>query len=171
MAAKPKSRSTCTPEMVDLLCEGLSIGWPLATMCMAFTGRNARALETFRENNPELAAEMEAVKSFPGLRTVYCWMDYDEKVAEHIRMAREVGEDVIAADCLAIVDETPPTTATGGTDSGFVQHQKLRAWTRMQLLAKWNPKKYGEKVEQTIQGGDKPLQIDGVRFTVVDPKG
>lgn len=142
---KPRDGRGCTEEMVDLIVDALESGKPLAVLC--------------REDG------------MPGLRTVYDWMAADEAVAKRIQQAREVGEDVIAAGCLEIVDETPPPTAAGGTDSGFVQHQKLRVWTRLQLLAKWNPKRWGEKVEQTIQGGDKPLQIDGVRFTVVDPKG
>lgn len=164
------SRSTYSKKIADLICEALSIGWPLATMCMAFNGRNPAALEHFRAQQPDLAKAIEAAGEFPGQRTVYGWMEANDEFAKAMQAARDAGEDVIAADCLSIVDEVPPTTATGGTDSGFVQHQKLRAETRLKLLAKWNPKRWGEKVETTIQGGEKPLQIDGVKFVVVDPK-
>jgi hypothetical protein len=42
----------------------------------------------------------------------------------------------------------------GSVDNGDVADKKLRIWTRMQLLAKWSPNKYGEKLDVTT-GGDK----------------
>ena len=35
-----------------------------------------------------------------------------------------------------------------------VQRSKLRAWARLQLLAKWQPKKYGDKLELTGDGSN-----------------
>jgi hypothetical protein len=34
----------------------------------------------------------------------------------------------------------------GGIDGGDVQNRKLRIETRLKLLAKWDPKRYGERV-------------------------
>jgi hypothetical protein len=40
-----------------------------------------------------------------------------------------------------------------------VQRSKLRIETRLKLLAKWNPKKYGERV--AVAGdADSPLKVD-----------
>jgi hypothetical protein len=33
-----------------------------------------------------------------------------------------------------------------------VANRKLRIYTRLQLLAKWNPKRYGDRVEVEHQG-------------------
>ena len=44
-------------------------------------------------------------------------------------------------------------------DSAFVQWQKNRVELRLKLLAKWNPRKYGDK---TFVAGDKenPVQTE-----------
>ena len=75
--------------------------------------------------------------------------------------ARETGEEVIAQECLAIADDgtndwmeyqvTEYTTAYR-LNGEHVQRSKLRIDTRLKLLAKWNPKKYGDKVENYISG-------------------
>lgn len=137
-------KSTKSDDKVEAICQRLSKGEPLASIC--------------RDNG------------MPGLSTVYDWMASDDAVAGRIARARDEGEEAIAAGCLEIADERPPTTAAGGTDSGYVQHQKLRIWTRLELLKKWNPKKWGDKVENTIQGGDKPLQVQAIKMVVVDPQ-
>jgi hypothetical protein len=47
----------------------------------------------------------------------------------------------------------------GQVDSGSVQHAKLRIETRLKLLAKWNPKTWGDRVTQEISGPDgSPVQ-------------
>jgi len=65
--------------------------------------------------------------------------------------ARAAGYDALADECVAIADETAFDTIE--TDSGtkankeWIQRSKLRVETRLKLLAKWHPKKYGEKLE------------------------
>lgn len=85
-------------------------------------------------------------------RTAYDWLEKDEEFAARFARAREAGHDAIADECLQIADEPPPNNMNGGTDSGYVAWQKNRIWTRTQLLAKWNPKKYGDRVEQHHTG-------------------
>ena len=122
--------SSYTTALADEICERLSAGEPLAVIC--------------REEH------------MPARATVYLWSDADLSFAGRIARAREDGHDAIADGCFAIVDEVPPATATGGTDSGYVSWQKNRVWTRLQLLAKWNPKKYGDKVDLTSAGDKLP---------------
>ena len=40
----------------------------------------------------------------------------------------------------------------------MIEHRKLRIDTRLKLLAKWNPKKYGDKLAHTGPEGDGPIQ-------------
>lgn len=95
-------------------------------------------------------------KGMPSYGAIYDWMDSDSKKASRFARAREDGFDAIAEKCLSIADEDPGTTVNGGTDSGAVQHQKLRVETRLKLLAKWSPKRYGEKLELA---GDKASPV------------
>lgn len=97
----------------------------------------------------------------PGLRTVYDWMEGDENLTARFARAREEGHDAIAEECLRIADEPPPVNGQGTTDSGHVAWAKHRTETRLKLLAKWNPKKYGDKVDVTGQIG---VNVNVVNF-------
>ena len=80
-----------------------------------------------------------------------------------IAHAREAGFDAIAEECLEIADETAFDTVIN--DNGYrantewISRSKLRVETRLKLLAKWDPKRYGEKVDVNHGGqGDNPVQ-------------
>jgi hypothetical protein len=101
-----------------------------------------------------------------GLTTWYDWTYADAALAERFARARAAGHDIIATSTLEIADEQPPLTERGSVDPGFVAWQKNRIWTRLQLLAKWDPKRYGDKV--TVGGdADNPLKIERIERVVV----
>lgn len=89
----------------------------------------------------------------PHHTVIYGWMEEDEAFSHRFARAREIGADAIAQETLTIVDEHPPTTDNGSTDSGFVAWQKARVETRLKLLAKWSPKKYGDRIDHTSSDG------------------
>lgn len=86
----------------------------------------------------------------PAWRTVYDWIGRDEELSAHIARARDLGFDAIAEECLDIADDSSQDYRD--TDKGLVydaehvQRSKLRIETRLKLLAKWNPKKYGDRI-------------------------
>ncbi len=92
-------------------------------------------------------------------RTIYGWMERHEDFREQFARARQVGFDAIAEEALEIAN-TPVVgeTETVGPDGTTIKredmlgHRKLQIWTRLQLLAKWDPKRYGEKVDHTLKG-------------------
>lgn len=99
----------------------------------------------------------------PEWRTIYDWMYRDEKLSAAIAKARELGTDAILEDVLGIVDKEPERKSSAdGSDSidvGYVKWQQLRADTRLKLLAKFNPKKYGEFTRTELTGANGgPLQ-------------
>lgn len=103
----------------------------------------------------------------PSFVTIYNWKDADEDFALRFARARDAGEDVIAQECLAIADaphagQIVTEKADGSVETktaDMVEHRKLRIYTRLQLLAKWNPKKYGDKVQQEVTGANGgPIQ-------------
>lgn len=90
--------------------------------------------------------------------TVYLWMEKDKDFAQRFAHAREIGTDCIADDALEIIDTVPEMT--GGEspkyDSAHVAWLRNRAEYRLKLLAKWNPKKYGDRT--TLAGdSENPL--------------
>ena len=141
---KPKigKPSKYTKEIAQSICEQLSEGIPLREIC--------------RQDG------------MPAWRTVYDWMYKDDDLSTAIAHARDLGYDSLAEECLDIADDANndwmERTDKEGRSIGWVvngehvQRSKLRIETRLKLLAKFNPKKYGEKLSV---GGDpeNPLQV------------
>lgn len=108
----------------------------------------------------------------PEWRTIYDWMVKDDAavaagggagLSASIARAREIGYDAMAEDCLRIADDAAndwmETEHGPRLNAEHVQRSKLRIETRLKLLAKWNPKKYGERV--AVAGdADSPLKVD-----------
>lgn len=85
--------------------------------------------------------------------------------------ARDEGFDVIATDCMDIADDGSRDYKPGEQggyvpDTDHIQRSKLRIETRLKLLAKWDPRRYGERLgvehsgtmtlEQLVAGSAKP---------------
>lgn len=127
--------STYTQAKADEIVQRLSGGEPLAVICRS--------------------------EGMPAVRTVWDWRkahpDFDKAYLE----ARDVGFDAIAAQCMEIADdsakdfiegmEVTPGTKAVAFNAEHVQRSKLRVETRLKLLAKWDPRRYGElqKVEHS----------------------
>lgn len=115
----------------------------------------------------------------PNRSTVYAWMRENEEFSQRIARARDLGFDAIAEEVLTIVDDDSRDweairdddgTITGvKVDGEHVQRSKLRAEYRLKLLAKWDPKRYGDKVDLN-HGGEVGLVVNIKRYTP-DPDG
>lgn len=131
---KRGGQSTYTVEMADEICAWIAEGKTLREFCR-------------QDGRPSFSA-------------VYDWMALHEDFRERIARARESGEDQIAQECLQIANtpqlgEIITQKADGGSEirmEDMLGHRKLQIDTRLKLLAKWNPKKYGDKVENYISG-------------------
>ena len=95
-------------------------------------------------------------KNKPNRRTIYNWLEKDDgDFIARFAHARDMGADAIAEECLEIIDAPPPLCGSEGNtrlDPAAVQMQKNRVEARLKLLAKWNPKKYGERVGVEAKG-------------------
>jgi hypothetical protein len=116
------------PEIARIICEQLSEGIPLRQIC--------------REND-----------GFPAWRTVYDWMGRDPELSASIARARDIGYDAIAEECLLIADtpqfgqkQVMTDEGTATTIEDMLGHRKLQIETRLKLLAKFHPTKYGDKL-------------------------
>lgn len=122
-----------TPELASELLRRLSGGEPLAQIC--------------RDDH------------MPAVSTVSDWKKVYPDFADRFLTARDEGFDEIAADCLRIantplVGETE-TSKEWGTEvkrGDMLDHRKLQIETRLKLLAKWDPRRYGERIHQEHSG-------------------
>lgn len=126
--APPRKRgrpSTYARDVADEIAERLSKGEPLEQIC--------------RDEH------------MPAVRTVSDWKKANEAFSADIARARDEGYDAIAAECLEIADQTAFDTIN--TENGeranteWIQRSKLRIETRLKLLAKWDPRRYGDKID------------------------
>lgn len=111
-----------------------------------------------RLSGGEPLAEICRTPGMPAVRTVSDWKKAHADFAERFGQARDAGFDVIAADCLRIantpLEGTIETSKEWGTEvkkADMLEHRKLQIETRLKLLAKWDPRRYGElqKVEHS----------------------
>ena len=108
------------------IIDGLSKGTPLTVIC-----------------SPD---------DMPHDNTVREWMDTDPEFSVAIARARETGFDRIALDALDIADDKANDTVKGENgderpNTEWITRSRLRVETRLKLLAKWDPKRYGELVK------------------------
>jgi hypothetical protein len=128
--------SKYTPELAAEICERLSNGEPLRQIC--------------RDDH------------MPSWVAVYQWMDRDEELSLAIAHAREAGQDAMAERAYAeMYDEPERILSEGGgkIDPGYVQLVKARAEITLKMLAKWNPKRYGDRV-QVAGDAENPLKVE-----------
>ena len=138
--------------MQDAICAQIADGMPLRVICRQ--------------------------EGMPAWRTVYQWIEADPEFAARMEKARLLGYDAIAEEALEIADDGRNDWMEREGDDGdgyklngeHVQRSKLRIETRLKLLAKWHPKKYGEKVTQEHTGpGGGAVQFEKITRTIVDP--
>lgn len=125
--------TTYDPEKLAEICQRLSAGEPLTRIC--------------------------ADDHLPDPSTVWRWekdATYGKEVAQAIARARELGEVALLEQCLEIADDEKHDWVMSKkgviTDEVAIGRAKLRIHTRLQLLAKFNPRKWGDKVEVEHKG-------------------
>ena len=109
----------------------------------------------------------------PSFVTVYDWINASEEWALRITRARESGADALAEECLSIADNASndwmdnhnPDDPGYRLNGDHIQRSKLRIETRLKLLAKWAPKKYGDRTALEVAGdGGGPLVVQVVNY-------
>lgn len=138
--------SKYTPELVQAIAERLADGEPLAQICRD--------------------------EGMPHPSTVRDWMAERPEVSLLIARAREDGFDAIALDALRIADYGENDTYQREDGSEAVNHDviarsKLRVETRLKLLAKWDPKRYGDR---QVIAGDPEAPLTGMSDEQLDAR-
>lgn len=127
-------------KLVPQICDRLSKGEPLTSICRDL-GMDRKTVRNWRKEDPEIDRLIQA--------------------------ARDDGYDALADECLEIADNTQEgveiVERAGKREvhhGDMLGHRKLRIETRLKLLAKWDPKRYGDKVDHEHSGGIH-VTIDG----------
>ena len=101
----------------------------------------------------------------PSRSEFYRWLEADAELLGRFRRARDDGHDAIAESTLDIADDNENDTTVDEEGNVRVNHDviarsRLRVDTRMKLLSKWSPAKYGDKLDLNHGGQpDNPITI------------
>ena len=108
----------------------------------------------------------------PAWRTVYEWVVAHPQFAARRERAREMGYDSLAEEALEIsntphIGQKKVFSSGAGededsmtvTEDDMLGHRKLQIETRLKLLAVWDPKRYGNKV-QVGGDADNPIKVE-----------
>lgn len=123
-------------------------------------GRGKSLLRIFEEDT-----DMELCSR----KMVYEWLNphndkYDPEFSDNYAQACADRAEKLVEETIDIADDSSGDEII--TEDGrrifnkeFAARSNLRVQTRQWIAARMQPKKYGKKVETTIQGGDKPVEI------------
>lgn len=152
--AAPVGRpSEYSQQVADIICERLSEGESLRSICLEET--------------------------MPNKATVFRWLGVREEFSDQYARAREEQAEALADEIVEIADEEGTMikrSKHGGNaednadeeievvfDPTAVARNRLRVEARKWVAAKLKPKKYGEKVTQELTGKDgAPIQTSNV---------
>lgn len=113
----------------DVICERLSEGLPLS----------------------EIARQLNI-----GRRTIHDWREANSTFAAQFARAKDIGYDAIADSVLEIADDEQEDWALTKkgvvVDETAIGRSRLRVDARLKLLAKWDPKRYGDRVAHDLDG-------------------
>jgi hypothetical protein len=107
----------------------------------------------------------------PILSTIHNWMDNDEGMKEAYLKAVNIRSERIFEEILMIADKQDKDVyydkdGNEVVDHNVVNRSRLQVDTRKWMLGKMNPRKYGEKLDVTSDGGKiQAIQIVGMKIT------
>lgn len=125
------SRSHYTEEKATLFCDRIAGGRTVRSVC--------------------------ADEDMPTAKTVYTWLNENESFLKQYARAKELHADAMADQILEIADTADADNVCDEfgnikPNHEWIARSKLRVDSRKWLLSKIMPRKYGDKVEQTLVG-------------------
>lgn len=142
---KPIGRpSIYTQELADKICEQLSRGISLRTVCLA--------------------------EEMPDAATIFRWFRTNEEFCKQYARAKEESADAMAEEILDLSDGAIDIIKKGAEkkSSALGQAVRLQVDTRKWIMSKMKPKKYGDKLDLTSDGKVLPTPIYNGKSTDPD---
>lgn len=96
-----------------------------------------------------------------GRMTYYRWRNENSSIMKSTILAMDMNEEMILDQCMAISDnlEEHPDS------------RRVRVWTRLQILAKRNPERFGDKIKVTHDMQPVLEQLNAARARIIEHKG
>ena len=105
--------------------------------------------------------------NMPSSQTFYKWLEDDELKSKRYARACSDRADIIFEQILEIADDQEldvyEKDGVELTNHNVIQRSRLRVDSRKWMLAKMNPKKYGDKIDMTTDG--EKITTPTINFT------
>jgi hypothetical protein len=117
-------------------------------------------LSTSNKATPTILAELpEAIGKTVGLTTLFKWLREEGQFLKDYERAKGEQADFLAEEIIEISDDSGLDTEVDEDGRVIVkgeniQRSRLRIDARKWVASKLKPKKYGDKIEQTLQNPD-----------------
>ena len=127
-----------TQDLADRICQELSEGRSLRTICLQ--------------------------DDLPDARTVFRWLRTNEQFCQQYARAKEESTDAMSEDILALSDGAIDVIKGGAEkkSSALGQAVRLQVDTRKWIMSKMKPKKYGDKLDMTSDG--KAITVELISY-------
>ena len=149
--AKMGRPSSYTPELAAIICKRISDGESLRTICLS--------------------------DEIPSITSVMRWLGDESRAdfREQYACAREAQADKYAEEIIQIADDGLNDSyvdeeGNKRTDQDVIARSRLRVDARKWYASKLAPKKYGDKVENTLQGPNGGPISHNIDVTFVSKK-
>lgn len=110
------------------------------------------------------------------VQTFQNWRDSREEIALAVEAARDLGFDKLAYECLAIADDREgdvlwDSEGNPHPNGANVLARKLSVETRLKLLAKWDPRRYGDSKRVEVEANVNVTQRHVIDSRVLTDDG
>ena len=125
-----------------------------------------RICDEIMKSEKGIFALSEELDWFPAPSSIYLWLDQHKDFSEHYARCRQAQQDRMAESIIKIADDSSQDELISPNGNRienreFTSRSKLRVETRMWLMERLAPKKYGKQVEaDTEQKSYQPPQIN-----------
>jgi hypothetical protein len=124
-----------------------------------------RICEEIMKSEKGIFALSEQLDWFPAPSSIYLWLTLHPEFSEYYTRCRQAQQDRMAENIIKIADDSSEDEIV--TEKGvrfenreFTSRSKLRVETRMWLMERLAPKKYGKQIEDTETKKYEPPQIN-----------
>ena len=93
-------------------------------------------------------------KGMPKPRTIYKWLKEDHEFLHMYEIAKQEQADLYAEEILEIADNPDPSATN---------RDRLRVDARKWIASKLKPKKYGDRLDHRVDGGEIRVIVDKVK--------
>lgn len=152
--------SLYSPELLTTICERLAEGEPLAVICRDEGMPAARTVRSWALDRDDVAAAIARARvlGFDAIAEECLEISNTPVLGAEQKLERvPIGppeQDVVDPDGFA----PPPAmqydlVVVEEKRRDAIDHRKLQIETRLKLLAKWDPKRYGERLQHDVAAG------------------